>query len=139
MRSFTAVEAASELKTDGRTLRRFLRKHPAYQNAGSGGRYVFTENDMKALSDRFDEWSNRSKTSKASGTTMIADEPGLPASIVRSRKPADVEAVKALSLARVERLEAALLATGLHISQMRKPGEGRWNTQSEDSAEPIAV
>lgn len=139
MRSFTAVEAASELKTDGRTLRRFLRKHPAYQNAGSGGRYVFTENDIPVLQKRFTEWNDRSKTSKASGTTMITDQPGLPAAIVRSRKPEDVASVKALSQARVDRLEAALYAAGLHISQMRKPGRGMWNTQSEDSAEPIAV
>lgn len=141
MRSFTAVEAATELKTDGRTLRRFLRKHPAYQNAGSGGRYVFTEDDMPILQKRFEEWNNRSKSTKTTSPTLILDAPGLPAKIVNSRQPEDIAAVKAHTKDRVDRLEAALYAVGLHISQMKKPGEGRraWKTQSEDSAEPIAV
>lgn len=138
MRSFTAVEAATELKTDGRTLRRFLRKHPAYQNAGSGGRYVFTEDDMPVLQKRFTEWNDRSKTSKAVGTTMIADAPGLPARIVNSRLPQDIATVKAHTKDRVDRLEAALYAAGLHISQMRKPGRGMWN-ETEELGAPIAV
>lgn len=112
----TAAEAATELGTDPKTLRRFLRQDPTFVNAGSGGRYTFIDEDLPGLRDRFGTWQGRPKGSK--GTT-ITDEPGLPHTIIRSREARDVAAVRALSAARVDRLEAALKANGLHISQMR--------------------
>lgn len=119
MRTFTASEAAAELGTDGKTLRRFLRQDPTFTNAGSGGRYEFTTADMPKLRERFDAWANRPKNSKSTGVALIADGAGLPHSIVRSRNPQDRARVRELSKQRVDRLEAALKAAGLHISQMR--------------------
>lgn len=116
MRTLSAAEAASELGTDPKTLRRFLRQDPNFVNAGSGGRYTFTDDDLPGLRDRFATWQGRPKSSKSS---TIEDKPGLPASVARSRKPSDVRAVRDLSTERVDRLEAALKAHGLHISQMR--------------------
>jgi hypothetical protein len=119
VRIFSASEAAAELGTDGKTLRRFLRQDPSFKNAGSGGRYEFTTADMPKLTEKFNAWHNRPKTSRSVGQPMISDAAGLPHSIVRSRDPRDQARVRQLSQERVDRLEAALKAAGLHISQMR--------------------
>lgn len=119
MRTFSASEAAAELGTDGKTLRRFLRQDSTYKNAGSGGRYEFTTADMPKLTEKFNAWHNRPKSSKSTGVALIEDQPGLAHSIVRSRDPEDQARVRQLSRERVDRLEAALKAAGLHISQMR--------------------
>lgn len=116
MSSLSASQAAYELGTDAKTLRRFLRQDVTYNNAGSGGRYSFESADIPALKAKFETWQGRPKTVTSKG---IADAPGLPARVARSRTRADRQAVKALSEERVNRLEAALLANGLHISQMR--------------------
>lgn len=127
MRTYTASEAATELGTDGKTLRRFLRQDPTYKNAGSGGRYEFRTGDMPQLTEKFAEWQNRPKSSKSSGVTLIEDAPGL-----TYRQAKDPAAVRAISQERVDRLEAALRAAGLHISQMRDFGADRRATLEAD-------
>lgn len=116
MRSLTAAEAATELGTDPKTLRRFLRQDPTYRNAGSGGRYTFTDDDLPKLKERYLAWQGRPRSARQNG---IEDAPGLPARVARSRDPRDLATVRALSTERVDRLEAALREKGLHISQMR--------------------
>lgn len=123
---FSAAEAAAQLNTEGKTLRRFLRQDALYKNAGSGGRYIFTQDDMEQLAERFNAWRDRPKSS-GKNTTLITDEPGLSYSEARTN-PA---AVKAITEARVDRLEAALRASGLHISQMRE--RETWRTQAQDT------
>lgn len=124
---FTAADAASQLNTDGKTLRRFLRQDATYVNAGSGGRYMFAEADIPALTERFIVWRDRPKTTSSS-TTLIVDNAGLTMSVARN----DPAAVRAITEQRVDRLEAALKATGLHISQMKEFGaERRARVQAE--------
>ncbi|MGE3487462.1 MAG: hypothetical protein AB7L09_22300 [Nitrospira sp.] len=115
---FSAKDIATELNTDPKTLRRFLRQDPQYRNPGSGGRWMFTEDDVQIISKRFGEWQGRPHTS-ASGKTLIEDVPGLEGRVIRSKTRTDRAAVRAITEARVNRLEAALKAKGLHISQMQ--------------------
>lgn len=51
----TAKAAASMLKTDGRTLRKFLRKE--HGTIGQGQRWEIDPNDMEALRVKFEAWS----------------------------------------------------------------------------------
>lgn len=115
---FTAKDVATQLNTDPKTLRRFLRQDVEYRNPGSGGRWMFTEADVEKITPRFEAWQGRPRTTSA-GKTMIDDLEGLPARVIRSKSPADRAAVKKLSEERVDRLEAALRQRGLHVSQMK--------------------
>lgn len=54
--SLSTKAVAEFLDAEPRTLRRFLRDDPTYRNAGSGGRYVFTERDLPTLKKRFATW-----------------------------------------------------------------------------------
>lgn len=115
--TFSAGQAAVELgihtdaKIGGKILRRWLRSHPAYQNAGSGGRYTFTTTELELLRERYNQPARDAK-SKAK-----ANSAGLPWSVAMN----DRAAVRRISTERVDRLEAALKAAGLHISQMNTP------------------
>lgn len=60
---FTSIEAAAEIGTTPRALRRFLRDNDSWRNAGIGGRYMFTEEDVKSLNIQFHKW-NKSKPAK---------------------------------------------------------------------------
>ena len=114
MRSYTAAEIASELGTDGKTLRRLVRNAPQFKNAGSGARYVFTTADLPALRTLVDAHNGKAKGSRAKGVSLIDDNPGLTV-----REARDPELVRRITEERVDRLEAALRKRGMHISQMR--------------------
>ncbi len=49
MRIYGASEAAVEIGVEPRALRRYLRGNPSYSNAGIGGRYMFTEEQVRQL------------------------------------------------------------------------------------------
>lgn len=124
MKKFTASSAAAELGTDGRTLRRFLRTADSgFTPVGSGGSYEFTTSDMPKLRANFSKWNSRPSKNAvktaSNGETLIPDAPGVSARVANSRARADRAAVAKLTAERVDRLEAALRAKGLHISQMR--------------------
>jgi len=53
---FTSIEAAAEIGTTPRLLRRFLRDNDSWKNAGIGGRYMFTEAELKSLNIQFHKW-----------------------------------------------------------------------------------
>lgn len=123
-------EVAEKLGTDPRRLRRFLRSDNTYRNAGQGGRYEFTDKDIPTLRKRFAAWdeSTSKPTSEKSPAVQSsrrsrADAPGMDASI--ANKPAgkltrtERERRDKLSRERVDRLEARLMAAGLHVSQRR--------------------
>lgn len=116
MSQLSAAEAAAKLGTDAKTLRRFLRQDATYMNAGSGGRYTFTTGDMPSLQSRFNAWAGRPR--RVRNDLTMGDEAGLPWAVCKSKARKDIAAVRALSAARVDRLEAALMARGLHISQI---------------------
>lgn len=118
-------QVAAELKTDARVLRRFLRADASYRNAGPGGRYEFTEKDMPALQKRFNAWVSENATRpRRSSQAVREDDDTMPASIL-GRKLTRTERTQrdAISRARVDRLEAALRASGLHIRQIREREE----------------
>jgi len=53
---FSSIEAAAEIGTTPRLLRRFLRDNDSWRNAGIGGRYMFTESEIKSLNIQFHKW-----------------------------------------------------------------------------------
>lgn len=123
-------EVAAALETEPKVLRRFLRADANYANAGAGGRYEFTDADIPEMRERFNAWESE-KASKPRAVTSTRRAKGLTQdeALASERLPRNVLGRKlyasersrrdAISRARVERLEAALLAKGLHISQMR--------------------
>jgi hypothetical protein len=128
VKTYSAAEAAAELGIDAKKLRSLVRDAPSFKNAGSGGRYTFRASDMPALRRLVAAHQGKPKTTRSRGKTLIADAPGLPILVARN----DPAAVRAITEERVDRLEAALKATGKHISQMRN--RETWRTQEEDSA-----
>lgn len=53
---YTSIEAAAQIGTTPRLLRRFLRDNDSWRNAGIGGRYMFTESEVKSLNIQFHKW-----------------------------------------------------------------------------------
>lgn len=113
---------AEELETEPRTLRRFLRDDPTYRNAGSGGRYAFTERDLSTLRKRFASWQAGVEARRAKRDTSGLINRGK-ASV---EEPEVIEIPKCTPSLRkkereqVERLEARLKECGLHITQMQE-------------------
>lgn len=123
---------AQHLGTTPRKLRAFLRSDGStFVAVGSGARYDFTEDDLPALRTRWAAWS---------GTTAPTPTPApvvRPADDSQRRKDAEVWAeegsvalpdirnpkvradVRRIAKAQEDRLDALLLAAGLHITQMR--------------------
>jgi hypothetical protein len=137
MQTYTAAEAAESLAIAPKLLRRLLREDHTLQAPGSGSTWVFTDEHMDYLQTLVDNHSKRPKGSKTHRTTAIRDDAGLPADVCRSRTRSDRAKVRALSAERVDRLETALRAAGLHISQLREADGRRWTTQAEDAAEAV--
>ena len=63
----SAKEAATELGTDARTLRKFLRKKNGL--VGQGQRWAIDRKDLKALKKEFDAWASGAAASKADKAT----------------------------------------------------------------------
>ena len=59
----SAKEAATELGTDARTLRKFLRKRNGL--VGQGQRWAIDRKDIKALKKEFDAWAKGKPEAKA--------------------------------------------------------------------------
>jgi DNA-binding transcriptional MerR regulator len=121
-------QAAAELGTTPRALRAFLRKDPTYRNAGSGGRYDFEPTDIPVLRKRFeaakDDKVKQPKAPRPQKTRKNVFDGESSAdrihpTLLRSRDPKDRAMIKKLAEERVDRLEAALKARGLHISQSK--------------------
>lgn len=131
------AEVATELGTTAKILRRFLRSgQSTFTAVGSGGRYEFDAEDMPTLKARFAEWNNTDPrtpaklssshpvavTRKARKRTQVDkdrevwNEEG-PVSLPDIRNPRVRARVLADAAAREARLEARLLAVGLHITQ----------------------
>lgn len=124
----TSADVARELNTDAKTLRRFIRQDPTYRNAGAGGRYTFEAKDMATLHRRFTAWQDglvkkaatkaparpKHKLTRADHDAAVWAEEG---DVVIPRM---TPSLRAAAQARVDRLEAALIERGLHISQIRE-------------------
>lgn len=70
MKVFSATDAATELGIDPRALRRFLRNDESYRNVGMGGRYTFSESELRSL--------KRAYLSAQRGKTTARPEPADP-------------------------------------------------------------
>jgi hypothetical protein len=75
----SAKEAAAELGTDARTLRKFIRgaKNLPISPVGQGARYEFTPKEVKSLKKAFLAWSSGSKTKTKSIDDQIIDLGGV--------------------------------------------------------------
>jgi hypothetical protein len=59
-KTLTVTEAAVELETDGRTLRKFLRAIvPAEARPGKGARWAIARKDLRTLRTKFAAWSEQ--------------------------------------------------------------------------------
>lgn len=120
--TLSSKQIAEILDTEPRTLRRFLRDDPTYRNAGSGGRYEFTERDVPTLKKRFSAWlagvearrAKRDTTGLQNRSKAVSDEPEV---IVI---PKCTPYLRQVEREQVERLEARLRECGLSVSQMRQ-------------------
>jgi hypothetical protein len=136
MPTYTASEAAAKLNVQPKLLRKLLREDRTLKAPGSGASWSFTDEHLPLLEAIVTAHADRPKGSKTARTTPILDDAGLPAAVCRSNSRSDRAAVRALSAARVDRLEAALRAAGLHISQLR---DRDWRTQDQDAELAAAV
>jgi len=128
-------EVASHLKTDPKTLRRYLRSSSCtFKPVGSGGRYTFTRADLEELSRGFADWSKGKNVSPARipaprpaaddqdarDRAVWAEEDAIrggPLVMADIRDPKVRAAVRAKAAAQEARLNSRLLAKGLHITQ----------------------
>ena len=113
---------STRLNTTARTLRRFLRDDPTYRNAGSGGRYQFTERDMTTLEKRFADWERGVESRRAKrDTSGLQNKPATPSvepeTIVI---PKCTPELRRKERAQIDALEARLRECGLSVAQMRR-------------------
>lgn len=132
-----SAEVAQQLGITSKELRKFLRSNAStFQAVGSGGRYTFDAEDLPTLRTRFSEWKGGKTTATKStprntGTTRVARqrtqrdrdrevwaEEGT-IQLPDIRDPRVLARVRADARAAEDRLEASLLAAGLHITQRR--------------------
>lgn len=120
------TQAAEKVGTTPRMLRRFIRQSNKYRNAGCGGRYEFQATDIPQLKKHFEAWHTtivtkveRPTVSRETLKKNYSDDDSspdtVPVSAIRSARSR--AQIKAAAEARVDRLEAMLKASGLHISQ----------------------
>lgn len=119
MKIYSAGEAATELNIDPRALRRFLRNDASYKNAGMGGRYNFSEAELKSLRHAYAAHLKKHPAGKGrvvedTDPRILDDDPGVP-----------VEKLSARGLTasvRAQRAEARQLRQQRLVERMRAVG-----------------
>ena len=111
--TFDTTAAAAELGVDSRSLRRFLRRHPAYRNAGSGGRYLFTRSEISSLKK---EWARKVKNAPVRRPQDPREDPESYENEIVIPKMTPL--LRREVAAQEARLEQQLLDAGLHLSQL---------------------
>jgi len=53
---YSSIEAAAMIGTTPRLLRRFLRANASWNAVGIGGRYMFSDSEVKSLNIQFHKW-----------------------------------------------------------------------------------
>lgn len=133
MKRYTASEAAAELGIEAKKLRALLRQDATFQNPGSGASWTFSTGDMPALKRIVKAHTEKTRGTKTNRIGAARDDDhGLPIAVARSNSRSARAAVRQLSIERVDRLEAALMAAGLHVSQMKEFGTVRQAMVSAD-------
>lgn len=62
MQIYTSLDAAEEIGTTPRLLRRFIRENDSWKNATHAGRYSFTKAELEALKKQFNAWQSTRST-----------------------------------------------------------------------------
>lgn len=70
----SAKQAAIQLGTDARTLRKFIRSSNDFDAVGQGNRYEFDTKEMKRLKKAFTAWSGNKTTKKPVNGKKVKDE-----------------------------------------------------------------
>lgn len=119
-------QIADELGTTPKILRQFLRQDDTFGGVGSGARYSLDKKDLPRLKKRFQEWAGDRALMKGKSYIKGEGEKGMSTSVLKKKKltQAEKDEIKRKADARIDRLEAALRAKGLHISQ-RKATQSR--------------
>lgn len=124
---------AEQLGTDPKILRRFLRSAGPVVPVGSGGRYTFSKADFPHLKELFDKWAKGKNVKpspkpkprvpandQAARDRAVWAEDNRPIVIDDIRDPHVRALVRRIAEEQEARLEARLLARGLHITQWRE-------------------
>jgi hypothetical protein len=122
-------EVAEQLGTDPKIFRRFLRSVGPVALVGSGGRYQFTKADLPHLRELFEKWAKGKKVKpsaprqrppandRLARDRAVWEEESQPIILEDIRDPLVRARVRAEAKRQEDRLEARLLARGLHITQ----------------------
>lgn len=70
---YSSTDAAKKLNISAKDLRVIVRKSPQFKNAGVGGRYMFTEENLVLLAFLIDA----AKKNRRQYVTLEADRPGI--------------------------------------------------------------
>jgi len=73
-RIYSSLEAAAEIGTTPRLLRRFIRQNDSWKNATYAGRYSFTEAELKSLTIQFNKWAGSKSRSASPRTEGVEQE-----------------------------------------------------------------
>lgn len=89
--TLSAKEVAIELKTDARTLRKFLREvTPKEDQPGQGGRWTFTKGDVKKLTKKFNDWAEKGAKGKADA---VAEATSTKSKKKKDQEPEEIDEV----------------------------------------------
>src|SRR3954447_19277241 len=72
VKTMNVATLATELKTEPRILRRFLRT--TRENVGSGSRYVFKDDELDTIKITFLEWAKGRRLNTAPKTVTVANQ-----------------------------------------------------------------
>lgn len=121
MNIYSSMDAAAELGTTARLLRRFIRQNDSWKNATHAGRYSFTESEMKSLKIQFHNWqgtrSSRKTVSKVEAEELfhLDEDKGISVEDMHRMRtdPAFRRQVKARRIERQRKLEARIAEVGI--------------------------
>lgn len=116
---YSSIEAAAEIGTTPRLLRRYLRSNDSYRNAGIGGRYMFTEAEVKTLKKDFHAWHGTKpapSSTKVDPFDYLDQDPGISVEemLQLPRNPKLKADVLRRRSERMHRLDARIKEVGLH-------------------------
>lgn len=119
-RMYSSLEAAAEIGTTPRLLRRFIRQNDSWKNATYAGRYSFTEADVRSLAKQFHAWAGSKSKSRPRAEHMeelhyLDEDKGISvdAMLEMNKNPQLRRQVLANRAERYRKLEARIRETGI--------------------------
>ena len=88
---YSSTEAAEEIGTTPRLLRRFLRSNDSWKNATQAGRYEFSQSELDSLKKQFNKWHanrrvRRIAKSESEELAHLDQDPGISVSQMHAAK-----------------------------------------------------